>query len=76
MLRPCLLEWTQINPVRWILMASSHFGSEVYKDYIFKEPMVPSNKSVSVDALRSDTLELRLYQVCTCLILGRKHLRD
>jgi hypothetical protein len=27
----------------------------------------PSNKSVLVDALRRDTLELRLYQVCACL---------
>jgi hypothetical protein len=41
------------------------FDSEVYKDFLFKEPVAPSNKSISINALRNDTLELRLYQVCT-----------
>jgi hypothetical protein len=42
------------------------FDSENYKDFIFKEPMIPSNKSVLLDALKRDKLELRLYQVCPC----------
>ena len=37
--------------------------SSVYQDFLFKEPVSPSNISIKVDALKWDQLELRLYQV-------------
>jgi hypothetical protein len=39
------------------------FASNVYNDFISMEPAILSNKWISVDVLRRDTIELRLYQV-------------
>ena len=38
--------------------------SKTYNDYIFQDLVMPSNMSFKAEVLKSDELELRLYQVC------------
>ena len=38
-------------------------SSSVYQDFLFSEPVGPSNITVMVEALKWDNLELHLYQV-------------
>ena len=37
--------------------------SKIYNDFIFKEPVSPSNLSLKFDVLKQDQIEIRLYQV-------------
>ena len=38
-------------------------SSSVYQDFVFSEPVNPSNVSIKVEVLKWDHLELQLYQV-------------
>jgi hypothetical protein len=37
--------------------------SSQYQDFLFEQPVSPSNITIKVEVLKWDTLELRLYQV-------------
>jgi hypothetical protein len=37
--------------------------SQIYDDFVFTEPVSPSNISLKFDVLKADQLEIRLYQV-------------
>ena len=51
-----------LQRTRAFLADIARASSESKKDYVFASPMEPSPKSVSVEVLLSDRLELHLYQ--------------
>ena len=48
---------------RFFSLKSLDVHSSLYQDFLFQEPMSPSNISIKVEVLKWDKLELRLYQV-------------